>query len=61
MMSFTDELWLQNNLKENHIKKEKVEPRMEKTRNQKLGLGDNTAAIVGLVFIIAFLALIITT
>lgn len=61
-MSFIDKLWLQNNLKENLIIRiflkegEKRELRIE-TWNQKLGLQDT----VGLVFIIAFLALIITT
>lgn len=60
-MSFIDELWLQNNLKENLIMIRTKKKRPEETWNQKVGLPDNTSAVAGPMFVIAFPALIITT
>lgn len=61
-MTFSDER-LQNkkiSQREGERRKKKATYSIE-TRDQKLGLADNAAATAGVVFIIAFSALIITT
>lgn len=62
-MKSDDTLWWVASKQENLITRwrEKKKELHIKTWDQKLGLRDNALAMAGLVFIIAFLALIITT
>lgn len=61
-MKSDDTLWWVASKQENLITRWREKKELHiKTWDQKLGLRDNALAMAGLVFIIAFLALIITT
>lgn len=61
-MKSDDTLWWVASKQENLITRRREKKELHiKTWDQKLGLRDNAPAMAGLVFIIAFSALIITT